>query len=158
MELKIILTAQQFARLETLEEGSVLELTYKGLDCYLTPDSTCPNITYKGKGYTFNFYCPSEAKMSVKRSTKTEPRNPEPKDEKAVSFIGAEFDPKKMHPYDVKTHGKHPVHLIEGGSYITEDNTTQFDPCGDMGWFWLNEKEYQYYKSQTREITLKGGE
>lgn len=57
------------------------------------------------------------------------------------------FDPKKMHIYDVKTTGKHPVHLIEGGEYITEDDR-EFDPCGDMGWFFLNQREYEYFKSQ----------
>lgn len=71
-----------------------------------------------------------------------------------TTFIGAEFEPSKMHPYDVKTKGKHPVHLIEGGSYITEDER-QFDPSGDMGWFWLNQREYDYYKSRAREIEIE---
>lgn len=71
-----------------------------------------------------------------------------------MEIIGAIFDPKKMHPYDVKTKGKHPVHLIEGGEYITEDER-QFDPQGDMGWFWLNQREYNYFKSQCREIIIK---
>ena len=70
-----------------------------------------------------------------------------------VTFIGAEYEPRKMHIYDVKTKGKHPVHLIEGGSYITEDER-QFDPSGDMGWFWLNQREYDYFKSKCKEITI----
>jgi len=73
-----------------------------------------------------------------------------------VKIIGAEFDPKKMHLYDVKTSGKHPVHLIEGGDILTEDYGVF--GSGDMGWFWLNEKEYQYFKSQCRkmEVDLNG--
>ncbi len=71
-----------------------------------------------------------------------------------TTIIGADFEPNKMHPYDVKTKGKHPVHLIEGGAYITEDDR-QFDPCGDMGWFWLNQREYDYYQSKTREIEVE---
>lgn len=73
---------------------------------------------------------------------------------KTATLIGADFDPKKMHVYDVKTHGKHPVHLIDGGAIITEDKR-DFEQGGDMGWFWLNEKEYQYFKSQCREMTAE---
>lgn len=72
-----------------------------------------------------------------------------------VKFIGAEFDPTKMHIYSVKTTGKHPVHLIEGGEYLTEDNRNfETGGCSDMGWFWLNQKEYEYFKSQCKEIEL----
>ena len=53
-----------------------------------------------------------------------------------VKFIGAEFDPTKMHIYTVKTKGKHPVHLIEGGEYLTEDDRNfETGGCSDMGWF-----------------------
>lgn len=71
-----------------------------------------------------------------------------------MKIIGATFDPKKMHIYNVKTKGKHPVHLIEGGSYITEDER-DFDHSGDMGWFWLNQRDYDYFKSQCREIVIE---
>ena len=70
-----------------------------------------------------------------------------------MKFIGAIFEPTKMHIYDVKTKGKHPVHIIEGGEYITEDETV-FDESSDLGWFWLNQKEYDYFKSKCKEITL----
>ncbi len=70
-----------------------------------------------------------------------------------TTIIGADFEPKKMHIYDVKTKGKHPVHIIEGGDYITEDERV-FDEASDLGWFWLNEKEYQYFKNQCREIEV----
>ena len=66
-----------------------------------------------------------------------------------TEVLAAIFDPKKMHVYDVKTQGKHPVHMIEGGEYITEDER-QFDESGDMGWFFLNQKEYDYFKSQLK--------
>lgn len=56
---------------------------------------------------------------------------------------------KHIYPYDVKTKGKHPVHMIEGGSYLTEED---FDNgCGDMGWFWLNSRDYDYFKNHLEE-------
>lgn len=70
-----------------------------------------------------------------------------------MKFIGAIFEPKKMHIYDVKTTGKHPVHLIDGGEYITEDER-DFG-IHDMGWFYLNQKEYDYFKSQCRELEVE---
>ena len=70
-----------------------------------------------------------------------------------IKIIGADFEPKKMHIYDVKTKGKHPVHLIEGGEYLTEDEN-DFGSA-DMGWFFLNQKEYDYFKSQCHEIILR---
>lgn len=76
---------------------------------------------------------------------------------KKVKIIGADFDPKKMHVYDVKTTGKHPVHLIEGGAVITEDKR-DFAQGGDMGWFWLNQKEYDYFLSQRKEMEVDSNE
>ena len=70
-----------------------------------------------------------------------------------MKIIGTEFERKKMHLYDVKTTGKHPVHLIEGGAYITEDKR-DFG-IGDMYWYWLNTKEYNYFKSKCREIQIE---
>lgn len=141
--MKITLTQKQYEKLENLEEGEIMELTYKGIDCWIEPNDVCPNIQYKGRGYLFNFFCPSEVKLSVKKEEK----------ENAITFIGAEFQTNKMHVYDVKTSGKHPVHLIEGGEYITEDQR-DFG-TDDMGWFWLNQKEYDYFKSQCHEITIE---
>lgn len=65
----------------------------------------------------------------------------------------AVYDEKKMHPYVVKTKGKHPVHMIEGGEYLTEDQTV-FDESSDMGWFWLNQRDYDYFKSQLKDVTI----
>lgn len=70
-----------------------------------------------------------------------------------MKIIAAVFEPNKMHVYDVKTTGRHPVHMIEGGEYLTEDER-QFEESGDMGWFYLNQKEYDYFKSQCREIDI----
>ncbi len=64
------------------------------------------------------------------------------------------FDPKKMHVYTVKTSGKYPVHMIEGGEYLTEDQTI-FEESSDMGWFHLNQKDYDYFKSNLIDVTLK---
>lgn len=63
---------------------------------------------------------------------------------------------KHCHPYDVKTTGKHPVHMIEGGEYLTEEDFDNGD--GDMGWFWLNAKDYDYFKSHLveREVEYNG--
>ena len=72
-------------------------------------------------------------------------------------IMAAKFDPKKMHIYDVKTKGKHPVRLIEGGDYITEYDGEDIDPGGDMYWFYLNQKEYDYYRSQLKEVNLIDG-
>lgn len=72
-------------------------------------------------------------------------------------IMAAKFDPKKMHIYDVKTKGKHPVRLIEGGDYITEYDGEDIDPRGDMYWFYLNQKEYDYYRSQLKEVNLIDG-
>ena len=69
-------------------------------------------------------------------------------------ILAAEFVIKKLHPYTVKTTGKHPIHMIEGGAYLTEDES-QFDEAGDMGWFFLNTKEYNYFKSQLKEIEVE---
>lgn len=68
--------------------------------------------------------------------------------------LAAVFDPKKMHVYDVKTTGKHPVHMIEGGEYLTESEEV-FNESGEMGWFWLNQKEYDYFKSQLKEVEIE---
>ena len=70
-----------------------------------------------------------------------------------TTIKATKFDSKKMHIYDVKTQGKHPVHLIEGGEYITEDER-QFDEQSDLGWFFLNTKEYNYFKSQLKDLKI----
>ena len=67
---------------------------------------------------------------------------------------GVVFDIKKYHPYIVKTRGKHPIYMIEGGMYLTEDES-QFNKSGDMGWFHLNSKEYQLYKANEKEIEVE---
>ena len=141
--MKITLTQEQYEKLLTLKEGEIMELTYNEIDCWIEPNDICPNIQYKGHNFLLNFFCPSEVKMSVKKEIKSN----------TITFIGAKFDPKKMHVYDVKTLGKHPVHMIEGGEYLTEDER-EFNPCGDMGWFWLNQKEYDYFKTQCKEIAI----
>lgn len=61
---------------------------------------------------------------------------------------------KHIHPYDVKTTGKHPVHMIEGGNYLTEDETI-FNECSDMGWFFLNKRDYEWFKSHLVEVELE---
>lgn len=141
--MTITLTNEQYEELVNLEEGQQIELTYKGIDCWIEPNEY-GNIEYKGRRYLLNFFCPSKVILSVKKE----------KEENTTSFVGAEFNPQKMHVYDVKTSGKHPVHLIEGGEIITEDERV-FDESSDLGWYWLNEKEYQYFKSQCHKIQIR---
>ena len=71
-----------------------------------------------------------------------------------IKIIGAKFDSKKMHVYDVKTTGKHPVHMIESGEYITED-MTEYDSTSDMGVFGLNAKDYKWFKEHLVEIEVE---
>lgn len=71
---------------------------------------------------------------------------------KIITVLCAEFDYRKYHVYDVKTSGKHPVHMIEAGAYLTEDER-DFG-SRDMGWFWLNQREYDYFKSNLKEVEL----
>ena len=73
---------------------------------------------------------------------------------KIVKILAAEFDGKKMHLYDAPKRGKHPVHMIEGGMYLTEDERV-FNEYSDMGWFNLNQKEYDYFKSQLKPIGIE---
>lgn len=58
-----------------------------------------------------------------------------------------------MHLYEAYIRGeKHPVHIIEGGDYVTE---SEEDFGGDVGWYNLNQKDYDYFKSNLIEITLE---
>lgn len=69
-------------------------------------------------------------------------------------ILAAVFEPTKMHLYDCKTKGKHPVHLIEGGEYITEEELDQnyWESGCDMGWYYINQKEYDYMKSHLEKV------
>ena len=69
-----------------------------------------------------------------------------------MKILASVFDPQKMHLYEAPIRGKHPVHLIEGGEYLTEDE--RYFGNDDMGWFNLNQKEYEYFKSQLKEIEI----
>lgn len=61
----------------------------------------------------------------------------------------------KINPYTISTsRARHPVHMIEGGTYITED-MSEFDPAGDMGVFGLNQKDYEWFKNHLIEIELE---
>lgn len=128
----------------TLEETRILkkygsvEIVRNGLDMVVEP------AEYEECGYTVFVINPYNKVVLAKE--------PKEKQKKTKSILAAPFDPKKMHVYDVKTTGKHPVHMIEGGNYLTE-NEDDFG-SGDMGWFYLNQKEYDYFKSQLKEIEL----
>lgn len=76
--MEITLTKAQYEELLSLEEGENIEVTFNGIDAYITPDEY-GNIEYKGRHYTFNFFCPSEVTLHVKKESK-----PQPKAEPAV--------------------------------------------------------------------------
>lgn len=78
----------------------------------------------------------------------------EPKQEQKEKIMVAIFDPKKMHIYDCKTSGKRPVRLVDGGEYITQSESGKFDEGGDMGWYYINQKEFEYMQSQMVEATI----
>ena len=62
----------------------------------------------------------------------------------------------KIHPYPISTSkAKHPVHMIEGGDYITEDMETEFDPQSDMGVWGLNAKDYEWFKNNLKQVELE---
>ena len=79
--MEITLTKAQYEELINLEEGETLEVTFNGIDAYITPDEY-GNIEYKGRHYTFNFFCPSEVTLPVKKESK-----PQPKAEPAIEPI-----------------------------------------------------------------------
>ena len=60
-----------------------------------------------------------------------------------------------IHPYEIYTkRAKHPVHMIEGGLYITED-TTDTEPTSDMGRFGLNAKDYEWFQNHLQEVEIE---
>ena len=65
--------------------------------------------------------------------------------------------PTTLHPYTLtgKRHANHPVHMIEGGQYLTEDMSPLGDPNGDMGEFGLNAKDYAWFKAHVQEVELE---
>lgn len=71
-----------------------------------------------------------------------------------IKMLVAKFEPNKMHVYPVETKSKHWMRLIEGGDYITQDDR-DLPPSGDMGWFGINQKEYDYYLSKRQELELE---
>lgn len=63
--MTISINKKEYEELIQLEEGETLEVTFNGLDGYITPDE-CGNIEYKGRKYTFNFFCPTDVKLHVR--------------------------------------------------------------------------------------------
>lgn len=61
---------------------------------------------------------------------------------------------KKFHPYTCKTSGKHPVRLVDGGSLLTEYKGKVWE-AGDMGWYYLNQKEYDMFKANMKEYDIE---
>lgn len=61
-----------------------------------------------------------------------------------------------INPYLITTsRAKHPVHMIEGGDYLTEDMDTEFDPQSDMGVWGLNAKDYEWFKNHLQDVELE---
>lgn len=136
--MNIKLKQAEYEELLKLEDGQTIDVTYKGISAFITPDPY-GNIEYDGRRFTFNFYCPSEVKMVVKK-------------EKYKTIIGVYNNPSTYHPYVVKTSGRHPVRIVDDGDVITEYDGD--DVPGDVGWFWLNELEYALFKKNCKEILI----
>ena len=61
-----------------------------------------------------------------------------------------------IHPYLIETsRAKHPVHIIEGGDWMTEDMDTEFDPCADLGVWGLNSKDYEWFKAHLEDVEVE---
>lgn len=133
---KLVLTLEETRELK--ENGSV-EIVRNGFDMLVEVSE------YEECGYWVTILNPYN-KVVLAKEPKESP--------KKKAILVADFDPKKMHVYDVKTSGKHPVRLIEGGKWITEYEGEDINDGGDMGWYWLNQKEYDYFKSQLIEVEL----
>ncbi len=59
-----------------------------------------------------------------------------------------------INPYEISTNrAKHPVHMIEGGAYITED-MSETSPTSDMGVWGLNKRDYEWFKANLKEIEI----
>lgn len=147
--MRLVLTLEETRE---LKRDGVVDIVRNGYDMHIE------ECDYNECGYTVYIMNPYDNVILAKEpkeEKKVETIVEEPKQEEnnEITIIGAEFEPTKMHTYDVKTHGKHPVHVVEGGAYITEDERI-WDEASDCGWFWLNEKEYQYFKSQCKEIKI----
>ena len=133
---KLVLTKEETKSFK--EYGSV-EITRNGFDILVEEDSN------RDCGYRITIINPYENIVLSKEQ--------EEKQNNTKTILASLFDTKKMHVYDCKTTGKHPVHMIDGGRYLTESKK-DFG-SGDMGWFFLNQKEYNYFKSQLREIEIE---
>ena len=133
---KLVLTKEET---KSFKEYGAVEITRNGFDILVEKDSD------RDCGYRITIVNPYENIVFSKEQ--------EEKQNNTKTILAALFDTKKMHVYDCKTTGKHPVHMIEGGSYLTESK--EDFGSGDMGWFFLNQKEYDYFKSQLREIEIE---
>ena len=71
-----------------------------------------------------------------------------------VKILATKNESKKFHPYQVETKGKHPIHIIEGGEYLTEDMRI-FDECDDCGVWWLNQREFDYFMRNLKVIEIE---
>ena len=74
-------------------------------------------------------------------------------DTEKIEILVAEFEPTMYHIYTVKTSGKYPVRLINGGEYLTEFEG-DLDQNNDMGWFNLNTREYNLFKANLKKMVI----
>lgn len=68
-----------------------------------------------------------------------------------------EWNTREIHPYTLKGTRKanHPVRMIQGGKYLTEDLDLDLQDGGDMGIWGLNAKDYQIFKSQVKTVQIE---
>lgn len=73
---------------------------------------------------------------------------------KKVKMLVCDYEALGLHPYIVLTKSKHPVHMIEGGNYITEDERPT-NPASDMGYFGMNQRDYEIFKANLKEVEIE---
>lgn len=61
-----------------------------------------------------------------------------------------------INPYTIQTtRAKHPVRMIEGGYYLTEDMDSEFNPQSEMGIWGLNARDYEWFKNNLIEVEVE---
>lgn len=71
------------------------------------------------------------------------------------TILATDYFEVKLNPYQVKTKGRHPVRWVAGGSYLIEDFDVEVNPAGDLGYWWLNQKDYDEFRRNLKEVSLE---
>lgn len=73
-----------------------------------------------------------------------------------MKVLAANIMEVKINPYTItSSRAKHPVRMIEGGMYLTEELDREYSVGGDMGIFGLNAKDYEIFKANLKEVEVE---